>query len=103
MPGVGRVTVSLHRSSTSMQYCESMPRESREAKSARARRIVDELDAAMPDARIALEYENELQLLVAAMLSAQATDAVANTVTPVLFANYLNAVDSARATYPWPA
>ena len=77
-----------------------MPRESREAKSARARRIVDELDAAMPEARIALEYENELQLLVAVMLSAQATDAVVNTVTPQLFARYRTAEDYARAKVP---
>src|SRR5207249_3288070 len=50
-----------------------MPRESKEAKSARARRIVDQLDAAMPEARIALEYQDELQLLVSVMLSAQTT------------------------------
>ena len=77
-----------------------MPRESREAKSARARRIVDALDRAMPEARIALEYENELQLLVSVMLSAQATDAVVNTVTPALFAKYRTAQDYARATAP---
>lgn len=77
-----------------------MPRESREAKSARARRIVEKLDAAMPQARIALEYENELQLLVAVMLSAQATDAVVNTVTPELFAKYRTAEDYARASVP---
>jgi len=77
-----------------------MPRESKEAKSARARRIVDELDAAMPEARIALEYQDELQLLVAVMLSAQATDAVVNTVTPDLFAKYRTAEDYARAKVP---
>src|SRR5712671_5935763 len=77
-----------------------MPRESREAKSARARRIVKKLDAAMPETRIALEYENELQLLVAVMLSAQTTDAVVNTVTPELFAKYRTAQDYARAKVP---
>jgi endonuclease-3 len=77
-----------------------MPRQSREAKSARARRIVKKLDAAMPEARIALEYENELQLLVAVMLSAQATDAVVNTVTPELFAKYRTAEEYARASVP---
>src|SRR5216683_3024863 len=77
-----------------------MPRETREAKSARARRIVAKLDAAMPEARIALEYEDELQLLVAVMLSAQATDAVVNTVTPELFAKYRTAEDYARARVP---
>jgi endonuclease-3 len=77
-----------------------MPRESREAKSARARRIVQKLDQAMPEARIALEYEDKLQLLVAVMLSAQATDAVVNTVTPALFAKYRTAQDYARASIP---
>src|SRR5690349_1319718 len=100
MPGVGFVTVSLRRSRRSMRYCESMPRESKEAKSARARRVVAKLDEAMPEARIALEYENELQLLVAVMLSAQATDAVVNTVTPSLFAKYRTADDYARASVP---
>src|SRR5882672_45744 len=77
-----------------------MPRETKEAKSARARRIVAKLDTAMPEARIALEYEDELQLLVAVMLSAQATDAVVNTVTPELFAKYRTAEDYARAKVP---
>jgi endonuclease III len=77
-----------------------MPRESKEAKSARARRAVENLERAMPEARIALEYEDELQLLVAVMLSAQATDAVVNTVTPELFAKYRTAEDYARAKLP---
>jgi endonuclease-3 len=77
-----------------------MPREPKEAKSARFRRIVAKLDKAMPEARIALEYENELQLLVSVMLSAQATDAVVNTVTPELFAKYRTAEDYARASLP---
>ena len=77
-----------------------MPRESKEAKSARASRIVDKLEAFMPEARIALEYQDELQLLVSVMLSAQATDAVVNTVTPALFAKYRTAEDYARAKVP---
>ena len=77
-----------------------MPRESREAKSARALRIVEKLEQAMPEARIALEYQDELQLLVSVMLSAQATDTVVNTVTPALFAKYRTAQDYARASIP---
>src|SRR5256714_7754362 len=75
-----------------------MPRESREAKSARARRIVEKLDRAMPEAKIALEYQDELQLLVSVMLSAQSTDAVVNTVTPALFAKHPTAAHYARST-----
>src|SRR5882762_663707 len=77
-----------------------MPRETKEAKSARARRIVAKLDTAMPEARIALDYETELHLLVAVMLSAQTTDALVNTVTPGLFAKYRTADDYARAKVP---
>ena len=77
-----------------------MPRESREAKSARTLSIVEKLEQAMPEARIALEYQDELQLLVSVMLSAQATDAVVNTVTPALFAKYRTAQDYARASIP---
>jgi endonuclease III len=74
-----------------------MPRETKEAKKARALRIVEKLEKAIPEAKIALRYEDELQLLVAVMLSAQCTDAVVNTVTPALFARYPTAADYARA------
>src|ERR1700737_1189637 len=75
-----------------------MARESREAKTRRARRIVALLEKAMPEAKIALDYADELQLLVAVMLSAQCTDAVVNTVTPALSARYPTAADYARAS-----
>jgi endonuclease-3 len=68
------------------------------AKAARFEEIVRRLEAAMPEARIALDYEDELQLLVAVMLSAQCTDAVVNTVTPALFARYPTAAHYARST-----
>jgi endonuclease-3 len=77
-----------------------MPRESKEARSARALRIVNKLQEAMPEARIALDYDDDIQLLTAVMLSAQATDAVVNTVTPTLFARYRTAEDYARASRP---
>src|SRR5204862_8128073 len=70
------------------------------AKAKRFEKIVRRLEQAMPEARIALEYQDELQLLVSVMLSAQATDAVVNTVTPALFAKYRTAQDYARASIP---
>lgn len=76
----------------------AMARESKEARKARFSKILDRLEEAMPEARIALEYEDELQLLVAVMLSAQCTDAVVNTVTPALFARYPTAAHYARST-----
>ena len=76
----------------------AMPRESKEARRARFGKIVDRLEEAMPEAKIALEYEDELQLLVSVMLSAQCTDAVVNTVTPALFAKHPTAAHYARST-----
>jgi endonuclease-3 len=75
-----------------------MARESKAARSARFFQIVDRLEAAMPEAKIALDYGDELQLLVSVMLSAQSTDAVVNTVTPALFAKHPTAADYARST-----
>jgi endonuclease-3 len=72
-------------------------RESREAKRARARRIVRGLKKAHPDARIALDFGNPLELLVATILSAQCTDERVNMVTPTLFKKYPSARDYARA------
>jgi endonuclease-3 len=76
----------------------AVARESKEARSARFSKIADRLEAAMPEAKIALDYQDELQLLVSVMLSAQSTDAVVNTVTPALFARFPTAAHYARST-----
>lgn len=55
---------------------------------ARAREIHSRLKKLYPDAKIALDYRDEFQLLVAVILSAQTTDATVNKVTPTLFARY---------------
>ncbi len=68
-----------------------------EAKRARAAEIVDRLERAMPDVRIALEFEDDLQLLVSVILSAQSTDVGVNRVTPALFARFPDAAAYARA------
>jgi len=72
-------------------------RESRDAKLARARRIIRALKKAYPDAKIALHFGNPLELLVATILSAQCTDERVNMVTPALFKKYPAARDYARA------
>jgi endonuclease-3 len=59
--------------------------------------VLDRLAAALPEARIALRFEDDLQLLVAVLLSAQTTDARVNEVTPALFARHPTAADYARA------
>ncbi|MBP8303745.1 MAG: endonuclease III [Phycisphaerae bacterium] len=63
----------------------------------RVRRILPVLRKAYPDARIALEFVNPLELLVATILSAQCTDARVNQVTPALFKKYRTARHWAEA------
>lgn len=63
----------------------------------RARRINRELGRLYPDARIELNFTNPLELLVAAILAARATDRTVNEVTPALFARYHAAADYAAA------
>src|SRR5947199_9110464 len=72
-------------------------RETREAKRARAQKIVRALKKAYPDAKIALDFGNPLQLLVATILSAQCTDERVNMVTPALVKKYPGARDYVRA------
>ncbi|MGH7393682.1 MAG: endonuclease III, partial [Candidatus Rokuibacteriota bacterium] len=71
--------------------------ESREARKARARKILGALERAYPDAKIALESGSPLELLVATILSAQCTDERVNTVTRALFEKYRTAEDYAGA------
>ena len=75
-------------------------RESLEAKRARARKIVRALKKAYPDAKIALDFETPLELLVATILAAQCTDERVNLVTPALFEKYRSARAWAAADLP---
>jgi endonuclease III len=74
-----------------------MPRETADAKRARARKILDALQRAYPDAKIALDFQTPLQLLIATILSAQCTDERVNMVTPGLFKTYPTAQALAKA------
>jgi endonuclease-3 len=75
----------------------SLPRVTPGAKS-RARRLLRALDAHYPDAHCELRFSSPHELLVATILSAQATDAGVNKATPALFARYPTPADYARAT-----
>jgi endonuclease-3 len=79
------------------------PRPSAEQR-ARAVEILDRLERAMPDVRIALHYGSDVQLLVAVILSAQSTDAGVNRATPALFAAFPDAaaLASAEPEALWP-
>jgi len=72
-------------------------RETTTAKRARARKILQLLDRAYPDAKIALNFRTPYELLVATILSAQCTDERVNMVTPGLFRAYPTARELARA------
>lgn len=74
-----------------------MARETREAKRRRTEEILERLRRTYPEAEISLEYENDIQLLVAVILSAQCTDAMVNKVTRTLFRKYRTVEDFARA------
>jgi endonuclease-3 len=63
----------------------------------RAAIVVERLRTEYPVASCALVHESPLQLLVATILSAQSTDNVVNTVTPMLFARYPTAEALAAA------
>lgn len=54
----------------------------------RIRPIIERLAAEHPDAVIALRFANDVELLVATMLSAQTTDVTVNRVTATLFRKY---------------
>ncbi|MBI5826798.1 MAG: endonuclease III [Deltaproteobacteria bacterium] len=63
----------------------------------KARRVLDILEKQFPAARSALEFTNPLELLIATILSAQATDKLVNKVTPALFRKRPSARDYSEA------
>ena len=58
----------------------------------------------MPDVKIALEFGDDVQLLVSVILSAQSTDVGVNKATPALFARFPDAASyaAARPEDLWP-
>lgn len=75
----------------------SHPERSHAAAKQRVARILATLQQSIPDAKVALDSSNPLELLVATILSAQCTDERVNQVTPNLFARYRTAEDFAKA------
>ncbi|MHC1766963.1 MAG: endonuclease III [Verrucomicrobiia bacterium] len=74
-----------------------MPRESLNEKKFRTAKIISGLLEAYPDAHCELNHRSPLELLIATILSAQATDRQVNLVTPALFKKYPAAGDYAKA------
>jgi endonuclease-3 len=77
---------------------ESMPRESLADKRSRARRVLAKLVRDYPDAATELDFGTPFELLIATILSAQATDVSVNAATPALFRTYPDARALAAAT-----
>ncbi len=63
----------------------------------RAKKLLDRLEAAHPDAACALHFRSAVELLAATCLAAQCTDERVNKVTPQLFARYKTPADLAAA------
>lgn len=63
----------------------------------RVLKIIDLLENEFPDAKIALNHSNPLELLVATILSAQCTDERVNIVAKTLFQKYKTPEDYANA------
>ncbi|MDL1965503.1 MAG: endonuclease III [Candidatus Desulfofervidus auxilii] len=63
----------------------------------KVKNILNILDEHYPNVRVALNYTNPLELLIATILSAQCTDERVNQITPYLFKKYPTAKDYATA------
>ena len=74
-----------------------MPRESRASKRQRAARVLAGLKELYPGAATELAFRTPFELLVATVLSAQATDVSVNRATPELFARFPDAPSLAAA------
>lgn len=71
--------------------------ETLEQKRVRAEAVVKALEKKYPDALCSLTYDKPHELMIAARLSAQCTDARVNLVTPELFSRYKTIDDFAEA------
>lgn len=63
----------------------------------KVKEVIKRLSKIYPHPKTALEFSNPLELLIATILSAQATDKVVNLVTPALFKKYKTAQNFANA------
>ncbi len=71
--------------------------ETLDQKKSRVAKIIAALKKAHPEAKLALDFSNPLELLIALILAAQFRDSILNTITPALFKKYRTAADWAKA------
>ena len=74
-----------------------LKKETKAERQIRALKILNQLKKTYPKAHMALNYNNNFQLLVAVVLSAQCTDKKVNEVTTSLFKKYKTVHEFARA------
>lgn len=67
--------------------------ESTAEKRSRVKKVITALAKAHPDAKLALDFNNPLELLIALILAAQARDELVNSVTAEVFPKYRTAAD----------
>lgn len=60
-------------------------------------RVISNLKQEYPKAKCSLNFENPLQMIIAARLSAQCTDTRVNKVTPMLFSKFKSSLDFSNA------
>lgn len=69
-------------------------------KAEKTKEIIKRLSKVYPNPKIALKFRNPYELLIATILSAQATDVSVNLATPALFKKYPKPEDLAKAPIP---
>lgn len=80
-----------------VDYVQSFTKnESLPEKKKRMFKVIKFLKGKFPEAKIALNFENPVQLLVAVILSAQCTDKKVNQVTESIFKKYKTSADFAK-------
>ena len=67
-------------------------------KKEKALKIISLLKKKYPEVKCSLDFQNNLQMMVSAMLSAQCSDAAVNKATPALFSRFKTANDFADAS-----
>ena len=87
----------MNMSKTSGPRRKALPRENLTARRERAALILRELRKLYGDARTELDYSTPFELLIAVILSAQATDVSVNKASPALFSAYPDAAALAQA------
>lgn len=70
------------------------------ARSGRVKKIIERLEKVHPDAKLALDFTNPLELLISLILAAQARDDLVNKITPELFKINPTATDYANTPLP---